>query len=278
MEVIKKLDLYKYNTMRLHCIADTAIFPNSYNELVSFISSGEKFVVLGGGSNVILPETLHTNVVLLQNLPDEIEVNDEEVACGASVRIQKLIRECQKQSLGGFEYLYSVPCMVGGAVYMNAGRGEIFNQSISDYIIGVDCYNVNTQKFEVLSKDECHFAFRRSVFHDNTRIILRVHLKLEKSSFDDIESRIKERLEISKKNLDASKPSSGSIFLQSSPKIMKLIKGVRIGGACWSKKTDNWISNDRNGRYKDVVKLIRIVQILHRLLNKKCCREVIIYK
>ena len=62
---------------------------------------------------------------------------DGILECGASVRIQSLLEKIKEFSLGGIEYLASVPSSVGGAVYMNAGRGRKIKRSISDYIESV---------------------------------------------------------------------------------------------------------------------------------------------
>ncbi|MBP5322514.1 MAG: FAD-binding protein [Bacteroidaceae bacterium] len=279
MNLYHQFDLYKYNTMHLHCIADIVVFPESEKELIDFVlaNSGE-LLILGAGSNVILPKKLHRTVVVMRDLSDSITIQDSIVTCSASVRIQKLIRTLQKQSLGGIEYLFSVPCTVGGAVYMNAGRGELFHQSIADKIIKVNCLNLETGELEVLTNNECQFGYRRSVFHDGKRMILSASFLMDCCSYDEVEQRINERLKHSKDFLDASKPSCGSVFLRCDSRIMSRLKGFRIGGACWSQKTENWITNDRNASNAEVILLIRLAQLLHRISGKTCVKEVITIK
>lgn len=279
MKVDHNFDLYQYNTMRLHCVVDRVIRPVTVDELVDYISTTkDDYVVLAGGSNVILPPKLHRTVVLLHDMVDEMEVSGPVVRCCASLRIQTLIRNLQKLGLGGLEYLFSVPCTIGGAVYMNAGRGEIYHQSVADHVLNVECFNLVTNQIESLNQEECLFGYRHSVFHDKQRIILKVSLRMDCMTADEIEQRIADRLRHSQEYLDASKPSSGSIFLRSNPKIMCRLKGLRIGGACWSKKTDNWISNDRSAKYWHVIMLIRVAQIIHKVNKSTCQREVIILK
>lgn len=273
----EKYDLVNNNTMRLHCIADCVYFPETQDELISLVSDmNDDYIIISGGSNIILPPKLHSTVVLLTKLRESIVFNDSSVTVSASVRIQKLIKEAQKHNLGGFEYLYSVPCTVGGAVYMNAGRGEIFNQSFSDYIQSVECYNRMTKSIETINLEWCEFSYRRSIFHSNKWIILNVLLKLKDKESELIEKDIQERLDISRNKLDAGKPSSGSVFLRSNDAIMKKLMGLRIGGACWSEKTPNWIKNDKNAKYWQVITLIKIAQILHKICRKHCVKEVIV--
>ena len=114
MNLYHQFDLYKYNSMRLHCVADIVAFPESEKELIDFVlANKDELLILGAGSNIILPKTLHRTVVVMRDFSDSIKIQDNIVCCAASVRIQKLIRAIQEQSLGGIEYLFSVPCTVG---------------------------------------------------------------------------------------------------------------------------------------------------------------------
>lgn len=274
-----KYDLYSHNTMRIHCIADEVIVPETKEELIDLIKSYKAdYIFIAAGSNIILPAKIKRTIVLLTSLPSEIKIEGTCVTASASVRIQKLIRTMQQIGLGGIEYLFSVPCTLGGAVYMNAGRGEIFNQSISDYIKSVECFDKETGEIVDLLKSDCNFIYRHSVFFEGRYIILSVCLEMKSMTPNEVEENIRQRIERAKEYLDADKPSSGSIFRVCNPMIIRWLKGVRIGGACWSKKTENWISNDRNASNNDIINLIRLAQVLHKLFRKPCTREVIIYK
>ncbi len=273
----KKYDLVKYNTMRLHCVADHVCFPESQDELILLLDRlNDDYIIIAGGSNIILPPILHLTVVLLVKLENCITFDKSLVKASASVRIQTLIREAQKHNLGGCEYLFSVPCTVGGAVYMNAGRGSVYNQSLADFIQEVECYNRETHTIEILKSEQCRFSYRHSVFHNNKRIILNVILKFNTKEIEIIERDIQSRISISKNKLDADEPSCGSVFKYCNDKIMHKLMGLRIGGACWSEKTSNWIKNDNHAKYWQIICLIKIAQILHKVYKKKCIKEVIV--
>lgn len=278
MNTLKKYDLYSHNTMRLHCIADEVFIPESIDEFIACCASFDsEYLILAAGSNIILPKKIQTPVVLLNKIPNQISFSGNSVTCSMSVRIQKLIREAQNKNLGGIEYLFSVPCSIGGAVYMNAGRGEVFKKSISDYITKVECYNIDNKEIEILDNQQCNFKYRHSIFHNNKRLILRVTLDMLPKSKEEIESQIKDRIQHAKSHLDASKPSAGSIFLISDSSIMKRLCGIRVGGACWSKRTENWISNNGNAKQWQVLALIKLAQLLHKLTKKRCIKEVMIW-
>lgn len=272
-------DLYSHNTMRLHCVADTVLFPENKGELIEAArqQTGPHFI-LAGGSNVILPAKLHKTVILLSEMKDEISISGNMVECSASVRIQKLIRTMQSSNLGGMEYLFSVPCTVGGAVYMNAGRAEFYHQSIADFVVSVECFDPSTGGIKVLSKEDCCFSHRHSVFSSNGMVVLNVTLVMDNVPSGQVEVAIRDRISLVSNTQDGSKPSAGSVFKYCNSEVMSRMMGIRVGGACWSAKTQNWISNDRNAKSWHVIALVRIAQLVHKLRGKSCCREVIIVR
>ena len=277
MKNLKDFDLYSHNTMRLHCIAKEVIIPETYEELINYLSSNSVNYILASGSNVILPPIIQNVVLLLSECCSGISVNSKFIICGSSEKIQKMINYGKQLQLGGLEFLYSVPCSVGGALYMNAGRGDK-NLCIGNSVHWVECYNLYTHTIERLSQEDCNFSFRKSVFHDKKRVILRACFVMDILPACEIQRRIDERINYSKLYLDTNKPSCGSIFCIANSKIIKLLKGIRIGGACYSMKTNNWISNLGNAKYWQIVLLIYIAILLHKVLFRKYKIEVELWK
>ena len=212
-----KYDLYLYNTMRLHCVADYVYEPESTEELISLINllknEGKNYHILGAGSNVILPPKTSTTVILTSSISNELSIYDDRVVCGCSVRIQHLIRECQKKGIGGIEFLYSVPCSVGGAICMNAGTGRKTNLSISDFVDSIEYYNPESKLVENIDANRADFSYRHSIFQEKDWIILRVVFKFTLSSYEKVEERIKERISFVKRMQSGDKPSCGSISI-----------------------------------------------------------------
>ena len=280
MNYKQNFDLYGCNTMRLHSIARDYYEPESTEELQDLVQqlTNEKreYYILGAGSNVILPPKINRVIIGTGLLNNEITINEHKVICGASVRIQKLIRTCQKASIGGLEFLFSVPCFLGGAVYMNAGAGT--KVSIADFIVSVKYFDPETNSIKVINKDDADFSYRHSIFQSKQWVILCVELNLVESTFEEIEKRIQARLDFSHEKLDAGKPSCGSVFNVYNSRIIDLLKGLKIGGACYSKKKSNWISNINNASYFDIKALIRVSEFLHHITFKPIHREIIIVK
>ena len=214
MKKEQDFDLYKHNTMRLHSVAKCYYEPESVIELQRLVKvlkdSHKDYLLLGGGSNVLLPPKINRTVIGTGKLDKGIVIEDNKVICGTSVRIQNLIRTCQKSSLGGLEFLFSVPCLLGGAVYMNAGAGH--KCSISDFIVSVKYYDPVTNEICVIKKEDADFSYRHSLFQSKPWIIVSAELCLESLSSEEIEQRVLSRLAFSHEKLDASRPSCGSVF------------------------------------------------------------------
>ena len=272
-------DLHDQNTMRLHSIASVLYMPESKDELKKLLEQYPESIIIAAGSNIILPPNLGLPVISLMSLDEQVELMDDgRVYVGCSVRVQKLIRFLQKVGLGGIEYLYSVPASMGGLIYMNGGRGREWNMSISDYINTVDYLDLRDMKIHTYEARKSDFTYRHSPFQDMKAIILSATFSFRKQDADVTESLIKERLEYSKKNLSADKPSCGTVFCKGNRYVFRLLRGMRVGGAMFSKKTSNWISNVDNATYDDVCMLIKRAQTIHKLCFSSCQPEIKIIK
>ena len=278
MKILEDESISKYTTFRMGGIAHKMIFPQSEEELIEIVKNYSPSYIIGGGSNLLVSEREFDIVLNLREFNDSISIADNgTVTAGAGLRLQKLIREINDAGLGGIEYLYSVPGLVGGAVVMNAGRGKKYGNAISDYIVSVRVFeNGSIKKY---AKEECAFTYRNSVFKGSSIIILSVDFKFPEQDPEKLASLRKERIDYCKKVQDTSKPNFGSVFCQSDPHIMKLLKrvGFHKGKIRFSSKTSNWMLNE-GGTFDDANILIERVERIHRVLHKECSPEVIIWK
>lgn len=279
MKTEHNIVLYTYSTMRTHSIGTVMYTPESIDELEILAKQlhGD-FHLLGGGSNVVFASRVETPIINLMELDKRLVLNpDGTVTAGCSVKIQQLIRFGCDNGLGGFEYLYSLPASVGGVVYMNAGRGKGCNQSISDWIESVEYFDSTDLKVKKMNMDKSQWTYRCSPFHKMNAVILSATFNMQHSTKEEVNSRIEQRKNIVKTTQEGNAPSCGSVFNWNNRFIMWLLRGKRIGGACYSRKTNNWISNDRGGTANDVIKLIRIAKIMHLLTFQKCSLEIKIF-
>lgn len=277
MKVLQNEPLAKYTTLKLGGTADALYIPETEDELIALVKEKKPRYFLGGGSNLLIPDRALDAVVYLKSFNTEIENRGDGVfEVGASVRLQKLINTINDAGFGGIEYLISVPGLVGGAVVMNAGLGHSRSDFISNYLESVRVLKDG----EVLTfkKDECGFGYRTSAFKNTDCIALSASFRFPQMSREESERRKQERLAVAKAKQDLSKPNCGSVFRECSPKIIKIVQKIGLGGKVrFSKKTRNWILNC-GGTSADAIKTIKKVERLHKLLGKKCSREVIVWE
>jgi UDP-N-acetylmuramate dehydrogenase len=160
------------------------------------------------------------------------------------------------------EYLYSVPGNVGGAICMNAGRGEAFNKSISDHLVSMEIFD--GERVRTITKEEGFFSYRTSVFQKMKNwIVLSVIFELPEQERDVGKQLIKERLAVVKENHDLGYPSAGTLFKRYFRPLPEII-GHRIGNAQFSVKTPGWVINLGGATFNDVAALIKYAKDCHK--------------
>lgn len=282
MRTLNKVDMAQYSTMRLHSIANTVYIPETIEELKilikELIGENNKFHIVGNGSNIVFAEQVTTPIILLKNIDNSIVLlPNKEVKVGASVKLMQLLSSLKEWNLGGIEYLASVPTSVGGAVYMNAGRGKSIGLAISDYLISVDYLDITSGEIRKYSGTD-GFSYRHSPFQDFKSIILSVTFKFKDQDKIETERLIKARLLYSKRYLSADKPSCGSVFCKANPILIRLLRGLKKGGAMYSWKTPNWINNTGTATASDIIWLIEFAKKLHSIFFCKIQQEIRIYR
>lgn len=272
MIIEENVNLSKYTTLKIGGTAKKFYRPSSLTELQNLSKKLETLRILSGGSNLLINDEFEFDHVIYmgdyeKNLLSICE--DGIITASSSIKIQQLIQFANKNGLGGAEYLYSLPALVGGIVAMNAGRGKSHSKSISDYILSVDV--VIEGSLKTLSKSECEFSYRKSNLAEGKIIIHAVRFKFDKLSIDEGKKRIKERIDYSKVFQPINMPSAGSVFKKADGRIMRILRvfSREKSGLYFSKKTSNWITNGGGGTYKEAMKLARLVERLHRVLGKK---------
>ena len=272
--------LAMYTTFKMGGNVKKMYFPESVSELQSLITEKPDLTkyIIGGGSNLLINDCKEFGEVLcVRNFNNDIKhIKDGKYYIGASVRLQKAIKTINNEGYGGIEYLFSVPGLIGGAIYMNAGRGKKHKQCISDYIISVDVLIDGI--LNTVPREEGTFSYRNSSFQTMKNcIIIGALFEFPSMSKSECDNRIKERLDLCKEKQDMSAPNFGTVFCESNKYIISLVKLLHIGkrnGCHFSDKTKNWMLHGPQGSFKEAISLLENIKKVHRLLGQKCRAEV----
>jgi len=128
------------------------------NALQTARSSGLDYVVIGGGTNLIVSDDGFCGVVL-KLTARTIKIDGELVTADAGVVLQDLVDSTVDHGLQGLETMTGIPGFTGAAVYGNAGA---YGHSISERVTSVEFFDGNT--IRRIDNAACQFHYRESIF------------------------------------------------------------------------------------------------------------------
>ena len=280
MKIETNVSLSSLTTFKMGGNVKKLYIPECEDELIDLLAEiPSPHYIIGGGSNLLINDKKEFDAVIsLGSFDKRIELQkDGSYYVGASVRLQKLIKEINENGYGGIEYLFSVPGFVGGAIVMNAGRGNSTDE-IGKRVIKVKAI-VNGEVCEI-SRADCKFTRRSSIFKNSDMLVLGGYFQFEKGEPSFFKELCKQRISYVKETQDNSLPNFGTVFYKSNYKLMKVIRFFskrKSDKVFFSNKTTNWMLNN-GGTFEEAIRKIEQVKKLHRLIRKPCETEVIIWE
>ncbi|NLC48596.1 MAG: UDP-N-acetylmuramate dehydrogenase [Tenericutes bacterium] len=261
----EEFSLLDYNTYKLSSSCLAIAFPKNLDELKKILEVVKKhkvkFLILGNGSNVIIPK-YYDGIVIKLKYFNKCSISENEVYVESGYMINKLALELSSKGMAGLEWASGIPGTIGGSIYGNAGA---YGSSMSDIIIS--CNVFDGKNILELSNEEMKFEYRNSIFKNNKKyIILSCKLKTTVDTVDNLMDLIKTRTEKRKETQDLENPSCGSVFRNPEGLVAgKLIddlglKGFSINGAMISNKHANFIINKGGATSDDIIKLIKKIK------------------
>ncbi|MDD5415480.1 MAG: UDP-N-acetylmuramate dehydrogenase [Candidatus Daviesbacteria bacterium] len=159
------------------------------------------YLIIGGGSNLLVSDEGIDCLVIKNEVSgiEETHLRGEEMllhlggvmlSVKSGTLLQDFVDYTIENEFSGLQKLTGIPGTVGGAVYGNAGA---YGQTISDHIISVVILS-EAKNITTLSKEECQFNYRDSIFKQNHDIILEVTFKLESGDPEALQQEVKEIL------------------------------------------------------------------------------------
>jgi len=265
-EYYKNISLKKYNTYRLDAMCNYLIYPKEELELIELLKylkkNKIKYLILGGGSNVILARPCYEVVIKLDKI-NKLEITDTLVTAGAGLSLITLANACMREGLNGLAFAGGIPGSVGASTAMNAGA---YKEEMSTIVKEVKVITPELEIITMTNKD-LNYSYRNSFLKENKDYIcIEVTLELTKEESSKIKEVMDNRRERRIESQPLDMPSAGSVFRN--PEGMsagKLIddlglKGYSIGGAMISQKHANFIINTGTATYEDIIQLIEYIQ------------------
>ena len=266
IECVENFDLKPFTTFKIGGLAKKAYFPSTEEELIEIltkiIENGEKPIVLGGCSNVLISSNGVSQPVIMTSKLDKYSFEDDILTAQCGVKGGIISKEAQSKSLTGLEFMIGFPGWVGGMVYMNASA---HNQAVSDILVEAKVFDLNEKKVLTLSKDDMKFSYRKSVLQIKPYILISAKFKLEKRAQELIDDLMARNLEFRKnRQPNLSNPNIGSIFKNptgdSAGRLLDLVgaKNFSSGGAKIWDNHANFIVNNGGATSLDVLNLIKM--------------------
>ena len=172
--------LSNYTTIRVGGEPAELRIANTREELISAAhdvwSTGEDWLVLGGGSNVVInddPANLH--VIKVESTGIE-RVAQGHLRVQAGENWDDFVAYAVNHGLAGVESLSGIPGTVGAAPVQNIGA---YGQELADTFVRCEFLDYETGEIETLEKADMQFGYRDSILkRGKTGIVLWVEFQL----------------------------------------------------------------------------------------------------
>lgn len=270
IDVFEKVDLTGLTTLRLVSHGNYAHVKSidglSY-ALKALIKNQKKYVLLGWGSNTLMPEDASKMIFLKLQLSEEVSLRELEnlkdaYRLPASLSVTSLIKAAKNLGLSGWEVLTGIPASLGGAIVMNAGTkfGEIASITESVEVMGR-----NGEVRTIAIDPKVHFGYRKNLFLEEGEVVIYATLKHFGQDVSGVNQKIDEYLQYRKSTQPLASKNCGCVFKNPLPEHAgKLIeelglKGHQEGDLKISERHANFIENKGRATYSDFIKLTEYI-------------------
>jgi UDP-N-acetylmuramate dehydrogenase len=259
--------LAPYTWFRIGGPARYFVQPTSEEELRDVIrrcrENNFPWRILGQGANLLIDDKgLNCAVIKLDDAGfSGIEIAKDHVMIGAAAALGRAIQDTIKAGLSGMEVLVGIPGSIGGAIKMNAGGrfGDI--GTLASRVEVVDASGITSWR----EKPELMFEYRHVNITD--QVITKVQLELMPDDPQRMLNRMRETWILKKNAQPLSARSAGCVFKNPPGQPAGLLidklgfKGKSVGGAMVAEQHANFIVNQSNASFEDVIGLIEQIKL-----------------
>ena len=260
------LDMSLYTSFKTGGKADLAVFPESSEELQSFVEAFDKngidFITLGNCTNVLVSDEGIRGAVLFTSGLKGLSVEDNVITALSGSLMSETASFAARHSLSGMEALNGIPGSVGGGVYMNAGA---YDGEVKNILVSVDAMDRQGNLKRYVAED-ASLSYRHSIFSENGETIVRARFALSEGEEKEIRSRMSDYNARRREKQPLEYPSAGSTFKRPEGYYAGALieqsglKGVSVGGAMVSEKHAGFIINKGSATSADILNLIEHVR------------------
>ncbi len=258
----KNFDFSKNATIGCGGVAPVAVYPKNAEECVKLIqylkTDNLPYQIVGNLSNVLPKSGVYDKVLISTKRLCDV-ILEKELFVGVGVTSGAFLRFCKENGLSGGEFLVGIPCTIGGALYMNAGvAGRYIGEIVESVTV------IRDGELKTLTRAECAYAYKQSVFMQTGDLIVGARLRVKKATQAEILENIWVYTD-RRKHLPKGK-SMGCVF--KNPENLSAgqliegagLKGLRVGGAQVSSEHANFIINNQGATPEQIKTLIKIIQ------------------
>jgi UDP-N-acetylmuramate dehydrogenase len=184
LQIRENVSLKNFNTFGIDAYARHFVEINHEEELKTLFADAKwynlKRLVIGGGSNVLFTQDFDGLVIRINIRGIKHLIHQEEVIveAGAGEVWNDFVNYCVDHNFAGVENLSLIPGSVGASPVQNIGAYGVELKDVFESCIAFEIATANLKKF---TKEDCHFAYRESVFKQDLKgqyIICSVKFKL----------------------------------------------------------------------------------------------------
>jgi len=164
--------LARYTTLGLGGPARSLVTAGTDEDLVAAVraadAAGEQVLILGGGSNLVISDDGFPGTVIhvdTRGVSYRRAHGRVEVTVAAGENWDDVVAATVAEGLAGLECLSGIPGRAGATPIQNVGA---YGQEVAEAITGVDVLDRETVSALHLQNEDCHFAYRTSMFKRST--------------------------------------------------------------------------------------------------------------
>ena len=189
MDIHTNIPLKNYTTMKIGGNARFLTEVHSPDEVAKVYRNAKvqklPVFILGGGSNVVAKDEGFNGIIIRMRITGfEVIADDSNsttIRIGAGENWDSVVKRTVDMRLGGIEAMSAIPGTAGATPIQNVGA---YGQEIADTLQSLEAYDNQTDTFVTLQRADCGFAYRDSIFRNQSSgryVITSITLKLSKN-------------------------------------------------------------------------------------------------